>query len=240
MRRGENSVSRDHRLFYEKNQFILEKIMQNHHIKQKWYIVLSIGVFFFTTGFIFSILDNIDVVAIPEMQVRQNGDQYILDAVVTLRNSSQKTLKLIQSDFHLAFVGRDAENIELGNVHHNEILLAQEGDAKQTDTDVIFSIPLGSKKDLHALYEKLIASTELLLLEPKPKINLHLQARFDFAIKSLQAWNYGNGIQIDWIVTPEVEQSVLLKFLEAISSEKPVTPTVLPSPTSVRSMAPAD
>ena len=43
---------------------------------------------------------------------------------------------------------------------------------------------------------------------------------FRLAIKIGQAWNFSNWIDLDWTITPEIERTVLIKFLQGISQGK--------------------
>lgn len=193
-----------------------------------FFIVISLF-FPFLIGFFVSVLEKIEVPAIRKMTIREEGETHFLDAIVTIRNTSQKTLKLVDCTFQLAVVSQKAGDIPLGEVSFSEILLDQEDDVVNTDTDIVFSIELGSEKDLQTLYHKLTSMSELLVLDAAPQISLHLQARFHLALKSSQAWHYSNGVEIDWIVTPEVERTVLIDFLQAISGGEFIAPTPVPA-----------
>jgi hypothetical protein len=195
----------------------------------KWVcLVIGSGVLLCLTGFFTGILEEIDIVAIRDLQVRKEGGQNILDAVITIRNTTQKYLKLIDCDFDLAFVLPADEDIRLGQVFREEILLVQGAGSENTDTDLLLSIDLGSDWDVQALYEQLLPTANVILTESKPEINLHLKAQFNLAVRSQQAWHYGNGFRIDWIVTPAVERMVLFKFLQAIAPADVAVPTPVP------------
>lgn len=200
------------------------------HVKKIVFLYVFMSLLIpFVVGFFVSVLEEIEVPAIRKMAIREEEGTYFLDAIVTIRNTSQKTLKFVDCTFQLAVVSQKLGDIRLGDVSFPEILLDQEGDATNTDTDIMFSIELGSEKDLQTLYHKLTSTSALLVLDATPQISLHLQARFHLALKSSQAWHYSNGVEIDWIVTPEVERTVLIEFLQAISGGEFIAPTPVPA-----------
>ncbi len=194
-------------------------------------IALIIGLCPLYMGFFFSVLEEIDIVAIREMNLRDEGEQHTLEALITIRNTSMKTLKLLQSDFELAIVTHDGKYIPLGSTQQDEILLEQAGGEPKSDTDMLLSLPLGSEEEVYELYQHVISTTRFLLLELEPTIDLRVKANFKLAVKTSQAWNYSNGIQIDWVVTPEISRRELIEFLQAISGGEFIPPTPVPTPT---------
>lgn len=186
----------------------------------------------FLTGFFFSLPDYLDLVAIRDMRIRKDGQEHVLDAVVTIRNTSQKTLKFSHCEFDLAMTVDPSHIIPLGKAAVKEILLVHEGSAPSTDTDLLLSLPLGSQQTMRALYDNIILTVpNIISPEIIQKIPLRMQARFaSFAIKSAHAWNYGNGLTLDWVVTPEVETRVLAQFLQAISGGTSVSTSAPATP----------
>lgn len=191
-------------------------------------LIISVSLLLLT-GFLGAILEEINIPAIQDMTLREEQGHQFLDALVTIRNTSQKTLKLVDCDFHLAIVSQQKGDIELGGATVSEVLLEQEGETEKTDTDVLLSIDLGTEREVNNLYQELTSTAEFLVLDEKPQLNLHLQAHFNLALKSSQAWHYSNGITLDWIITPEVERAVLIKFLQAISGGEFAAPTPVPA-----------
>lgn len=172
-------------------------------------------------GFFFDILEQIDIVAIRKLTTREENGATLLDAVVAIRNKSGKTIKLQQGEFTFAVLDFNGQDIPLGNSALEEIVLNASLSAENmTDSEVSFTIDLGASNRVQRLYESLISSAQLNLLEPASTLPLHFSAHFRLAIQAGQAWNYSNWIDLDWTITPEVERTTLFEFLQAISQGK--------------------
>ena len=172
-------------------------------------------------GFFFDIIEQIDIVAIRKLTTRQENGMTQLDAVVAIQNKSGKTIKLQQGEFAFAVLDVNGKDIPLGRAALEEILLNASPSAENiTDSEVSFTIDLGASDRVQRLYDSLISSAQLNLLEPTSTLPLHFSAHFRLAIQAGQAWNYSNWIDLDWTITPEVERTTLLEFLQAISQGK--------------------
>jgi outer membrane protein OmpA-like peptidoglycan-associated protein len=163
-----------------------------------------------------SLLDRITIVAIDDLQLRKAGDDYLLDAVIVINNATQKTLKLKKCEFTLGFALSTGADIALGKALKDDILLPSKGEPTGTDTKVRLALNLG--QDVQPVYQQIMTTGEILALLPQsnPKINLHLQALFDLGIQAGQTWNYQNGVEIDWIVTPETQRATLVSVVQAL------------------------
>lgn len=185
----------------------------------------------FLFGFSPALLDNIDIVAIRDMQLRQEGSEYILDTVIVIRNANKNTLKLEHCMFDLAFAFDNAEDIPLGTAQIEEILLPHSEDASEEaiETEVPLAVHLG--QDVQRLSQQLMTKKEMafLLTKSTPRLNLHLQGRFDFGIKTTQLWGYQPGITIDWIVTPEIQREVLARVIQAMTAGQAMASGTKPS-----------
>ena len=73
------------------------------------------------------------------------------------------------------------------------------------------------KSELALMLLRLAAITSLGL---PLKIKLHLQARFNLAIKADKGCDYLNEVEIDWILAPEIERTVFENFLQTIAHLK--------------------
>ena len=167
-----------------------------------------------------AILDQIDLVAIRQLQLRSEGGRQILETTVTIRNTSQQTLKFEQGECDVAFVTNAAEDVKLGQIRQDVILLEQKDRPTLTDTELVFAFELGSNAEVAALFEKVRATTDALLQASPLKIKLHLQARFNLAIKADKGCDYLNEVEIDWILAPEIERTVFENFLQTIAHLK--------------------
>lgn len=198
-------------------------------------IIISGLLFPFIVGFSPLLIDNIDIVAIRDMQLRHEGKDNVLDTIIVIRNSNENTLKLENCTFDLAFALSDSEDIPLGRALKEEIFLERQVDSMDayTDTEVRLSVSLD--QDIQTLSQTLMTKKEIvgLLAESKPKLNLHLKGRFDVGIKANRAWGYQPGITIDWIVKPEVQRDILAKVFSTMTpGSKPAAaiPEATPSP----------
>jgi len=163
-----------------------------------------------------ALLDQITIGAIDDLQLRKAGDDYLLDAVIVINNATQKTLKLKTCEFTLGFALNTGADISLGKALKDEILLPSKGEPTGTDTKVRLALNLG--QDVQPVYQRIMTTGEILALLPQsnPQINLHLQALFDLGIQAGQTWNYQNGVEIDWIVTPETQRATLVSVVQAL------------------------
>ncbi len=226
------------------NPQILRSILSKSGRLKLLSMIISVIALPFILGFSPLLLDNIDIVAIRDLQLRQERGDYVLDTTIVIRNTTGSTLKLENCTFDLAFAFDNSEDIPLGAAVKDEILLEQQADSADdsTDTDVKLSVNLGP--DIQKLQQTLMAKKEmaLLLTQSKPKLNLHLQGKFDIGIKADRAWGYQEGITIDWIVKPEVQKSVLAKIMHAMISgttTAATTPEAKPiSPKAAASVTP--
>ncbi len=148
------------------------------------------------------ILDKIDIVSIQDMQLRKENQTYFMDVVCVVRNSSKYILKLQDCKFDLSFVPEDSQEIRIGATSGDEILLEKKADSPYTDTNVPLVAHIES--DIEKFHLNITSSEEMssLLMEPKPKLNLHIQGNLGVGIKVKQGWVHIQGITIDWTLTP--------------------------------------
>lgn len=211
----------------------------------KFLYALSIIVLFpFILGFSLPLLDHVDVVAIRDAQLTKEKGYYILSGIVTVRNTSQKILKLRKNKLEIAFPLSNTEVIKLAEVYDDEILIKHQAEAESTDTDIQFSINLGS--DIEPLRKAVNTILELPAVESKQNINLALQGSFDLGIQAEGGWVYEERIEIDWVVRPEIERTVLENLMTAITDlltpptplPPPPIPTATPIPTQTATPTP--
>ncbi len=193
--------------------------MQFFRIAVSGFSLLCILSIFFFPGFAdsASILDEIDFVLIRDMQLRKEKGAYFFDVTSVVRNSGEHTLKLTNCKLDLSFTPEDSKTIELGSTFKDEILLEKKKpDSQGTDTNLHLSANIGS--DIEAFHFKITSSEEMSsqLMEPKPKLNLHIQGGFELGMKLKRGWVYQPGIKIDWILQIEVVRDVFVKTYKAV------------------------
>ena len=190
-------------------------------VRLRHLLLFALALFPLLSGFFFDLLEQIDIVAIRDLTVREEQGISMLDAVVTIRNSSGKTVKLQEGEFTFAVLAADGHDIPLGKAEQGEIVLDAGMDAAHPfEADIPMTLKLGASSSAQQLYDDLLSSAQLNLLEPTSKLPLHFTSHFRLAIKIGQAWNFSNWIDLDWTVTPEIERTVLIKFLQGISQGK--------------------
>ncbi len=163
-----------------------------------------------------TVLDHIDFILIQDMQLRKEKEVYFMDVTSVIQNSGNYTLKLGDCRFKLSFVPKDSEEIEVGSVFKEEILLEKKTDSSATDTSVRLSANIGP--DIEKFHLNITSSEEMnsLLMDPKPKLNLHIQGGFNLGMGFRQGWVYQSGIKIDWILPVEVVRNVFVDTYKAI------------------------
>ncbi|GAK50394.1 hypothetical protein U14_01625 [Candidatus Moduliflexus flocculans] len=201
----------------QRTVFAHPKVVITHRVLIACILILSPLV----VGFFFDILEQIDIIAIRKLTTREENGTTLLDAVVTIRNKSGKTIKLQQGEFAFAVLDVNGQDIPLGRASLEEIVLNAPASAENLDdSEVSFTMNLGTPDRVQRLYDSLISSAQLNLLEPTSTLSLHFSAHFRLAIQAGQAWNYSNWIDLEWTIAPEVERTTLFGFLQAISQGK--------------------
>ncbi len=183
-------------------------------------LLILLSIFFFPIeGGTSSILDEVSIISVRDMQLRKEKDTYLMDVVCVIRNSNKHTLKFKDVNFKLAFaVNHDAEDIRIGPTFNNEILLEKKTDSSYTDTDVRFVADIGN--DIQKFHSDITASEEMsaLLMDSAPKFNLHIQGDFGLGIEVKQGWVYLKSVTIDWILKVDVPRDVFVRTYKAIES----------------------
>jgi outer membrane protein OmpA-like peptidoglycan-associated protein len=208
----------------------LQLLYQPRQILYFFMLILS---FPFLLGFSPDLLDQLDIVEVRDMQLRQEGHTYFLDTVIVIRNANKNTLKLEHCTFDLALAFDNGEDISLGTAQIEEILLPHPESVSDEPTDIEVPLAVHLGQNIQALSQQLSTQKEmaLLLTQPRPHLNLRLQGRFDLGIKAAQLWGYQSGITIDWIVTPEIRREVLAKVIQTMAAGQAIA-SATPSSTS--------
>jgi hypothetical protein len=176
-------------------------------------------IFFFPAeGKSSSILDEVNIISVRDMQLRKEKDGYLMDVVCVIRNSNKHKLKFNDVNFRLAFAVKDAGDVRIGPTFNKEVMLEKKADAAYTDTDVLFVANIG--KDIQKFHSDITASEEMsaLLMDPAPKLNLHIQGDFGLGIEVKQGWVYLKSVTIDWILKVDVPRDVFVRTYKAIES----------------------
>ncbi|OQX27169.1 MAG: hypothetical protein BWK80_06655 [Desulfobacteraceae bacterium IS3] len=165
-----------------------------------------------------SILDEVNIVSIRDMQLRKEKDGYLMDVICVIRNSNKHKLKFNDVNFKLAFAVNDAEEIKIGPTFNKEVLLEKKADSSHTDSDVRFVAAIGN--DIQKFHSDITSSEEMsaLLMDPAPKLNLHIQGDFGLGIEVKQGWVYLKSVTIDWILKVDVPRDVFVRTYKAIES----------------------
>ncbi|OQY57253.1 MAG: hypothetical protein B6245_17270 [Desulfobacteraceae bacterium 4572_88] len=160
------------------------------------------------------VVDEIDIIAIRDMQLRKEGGSYFMDVVCVVRNTGKHILKFQKCKFDLSFAAE--KDIRIGPAAKNEVLIGWEKNSPHTDTDIRFVTQLAT--DIKKFHSEISSSGEIssLILDPAPKLNLHIRGEFNVGIGMKQGWVYLKGITIDWILPLDVPRDVFVRTYKAI------------------------
>lgn len=160
------------------------------------------------------VVDEINIIAVRDMQLRKEGRDYFMDVVCVVRNTGKSILKFQKCNFKLSFAAE--KDILIGPASKDEVLIGREENSPHTDTDVRFVTPLGT--DIQKFHAEISASEQLssLILDTAPRFNLHIRGEFNVGIGMKQGWVYLKGITIDWILALDVPRDVFVKTYKAI------------------------
>ncbi|PIE29005.1 hypothetical protein CSA57_11140 [candidate division KSB3 bacterium] len=166
------------------------------------------------------LINDIDIVSIREIRIAQKDGEPLLDTTIVIRNSGANTIKFTNCTFELAVAAEHSEELFLGTAQTEEILL-QGREAKSVDfvdSDVRLAIRPGTA--LPTLAQTLVSTPAInrLMTQATPQLQLHLRGRFDVGLKAERAWGYQQGVRIDWLVTPEIHNTVLASAIKSMLS----------------------
>ncbi len=158
-----------------------------------------------------TIMDDIDILMIKDMTLRQEKNDFFLDVVFAVRNRGN-TVRFQQSRFDISFVQEDSKEIPLGTTAKEDLLLSAETD---DPTDVRFTAAIG---DIESLRLHLISSDEMseLMMASNPKVNMHIRGGFDLKLRAGQGWMSQPGYRIDWILPLEIPREIFVQTYKAI------------------------
>ncbi len=207
--------------FYQRNlsPSVVSTLLSQLRYSRRLQYCLILSCLPLVLGFSLDLLDDIQIVAIHDIQLRHAEGQYILDAVIEMQNTGTKKLKLRDCSLSLALLPNGVERIPLGTAQIDEILFVPQTEAGAAVNNVKFALRLGN--NLQDLQHNLFLSSKemaLLLLEPEPKLKIALQGQFNLGIQTNQLWVYKDGMTIDWTLTPSITKEALAKFVLGMST----------------------
>jgi hypothetical protein len=190
----------------------LNNLLKNN-LATACYILLSITFFPFAAEASSLVLDDVTITAIQDMQLRKEKRTYFMDVVCVVQNSGKNVLKLKEAKFDLGFALENAEDISIGPVFKNEVLLAD-----KTNSPSVIQLVTNLGDDIQKLHMAMISSEEIssLIMDPKPKLNFHIKGDFGLGIGLKQGWIYLQGVTIDWTLNVDIPRDVFVRTYKTI------------------------
>lgn len=190
----------------------LNNLLKNN-LATACYILLSITFFPFAAEASSLVLDDVTITAIQDMQLRKEKRTYFMDVVCVVQNSGKNVLKLTKAKFDLGFALENEEDISIGPVFKDEVILAD-----KTDSPSVVHLVTNLGNDIQKLHMAMISSEEIssLIMDPKPKLNFHIKGDFGLGIGLKQGWVYLQSITIDWILKVDVPRDVFVRTYKTI------------------------
>ncbi|PID58516.1 hypothetical protein CSB45_02935 [candidate division KSB3 bacterium] len=192
-------------------------------------------------GFSFSVINGLDLRSVRDIRVYEEQGYVMLEALVTIRNSSGKTVHIKNARFTLVVMPDEHSSHPLGELPVEEALIpyAPEGDAAHDDVVIPILMKLGSNRSaLRALAEAL---QHTLSHNDRQRLSLGLKGALDLGIQDRGSWVYEERFTLDWTLSPELETAHLNDVLQSVINPPSQTsrvaltasPTEMPTPQPV-------
>lgn len=153
-------------------------------------------------------IDKIEIIAIKSLHLSQEGGNYYLDIVTTMRNSNEKTIKLRENNF-VVFLGEDEEKgLMLGKAEPGEIILESKIDPASSNTDVKFSVDFGSNEK--EVFSKLAYITNT-IGNPQNNIRISIDGSCSIGTEAKKGWFYQSGFEMELTFKPKIQREVLFE-----------------------------